>query len=288
MPKTKSKTSSKEKTDKKNKPFITTYTTLEQTGHECTEHMSKNKADLIMNPINAQKLITKTLVNISEVDETYESDEEENDKSLDEEENQSENGEESVNPDEMMEESDNDSDDEESKDEEYDLNVITKDYAKTYLLPVSDKPPSMQELVKMVEGSSPSDMTTVGAQKINKERESVFEEYSKLLAPHHLPVTESDNYELKATKYVLPLTLKMKSPKYGNYKFNNARALVAVLKAMQIVSKEIYLAPVLETSDSKILVNPTQIPIEENALKQYMMTPTNTRTRVFITKIIKK
>jgi hypothetical protein len=283
MPKSKNRTSPKRKTGaKKNKSHITTYTTMEDIGRECSENMSNHKADLIMNPIDLTKGVSKTLNDISEEDEEVYSKDNESVQSTNSETETSDN--ESENANESMEESD----EEDSEDDEYDLNAITKDYANTYLLPVTDKPPSMQELVKMVQGTNPSDMTIVGEQKITKERLAVFEEHSKRLAPHHLPATESTNYDLKPTKYVLPLTLKMKSPKYGNYKFNNSRALVALLKAMQIVSPEIYIAPVLENSEEKILVNPLQIPTEENELKNYMMAPMITRTRVFITKIIVK
>jgi hypothetical protein len=161
--------------------------------------------------------------------------------------------------------------------ENEDVSLFTKEYAKR----------SMQTLVNLVQNSNDNDgWTEVQDVKHNKYKQAVREVYSRQFAPRNLPEHDGSKKEIRPTKLVLPVTFQIKPPKKGKFRYKNSRALLAILQALQLVSHDIYLGPLKADTDTKLLVNPDDVPDNESELKHYTMTPFISQTRVFSTKLM--
>jgi hypothetical protein len=110
---------------------------------------------------------------------------------------------------------------------------------------------------------------------------------SQLWLPKSLPDESNEEEQTKqsATKYVLPMTIKISRPKSIRQPVHPARALVSVLSAMQNEYQDTYLAP-LQKDAEKIILNPTDIPIDETKLNKYIEKPGLIKEKIFLIRIV--
>jgi hypothetical protein len=113
---------------------------------------------------------------------------------------------------------------------------------------------------------------TVGEKQKEKQKNAVHEETSLRYLPRYLlPGCRSDKPVVKTTK-IIPLIIKLRPPEDNKQHPHKTRIVAAVLRALQTIYSDTYLATVHEDHNIKDLIsNPDSIPIEEHKLENYLI-----------------
>jgi hypothetical protein len=77
-----------------------------------------------------------------------------------------------------------------------------------------------------------------------RESNNIFEEKSQKFLPINLPLFELEIHTTSVTKFVIPVTISIKSHKDYPYGLKMSRLLVAMLKAIQMAYQDSYIGPI--------------------------------------------
>jgi hypothetical protein len=164
------------------------------------------------------------------------------------------------------------------------------DAPKIYL-PTKQK---MLEKVKLNQKQPPptnddtivDDWNIVGIKNLERDKRLSFQEHSNLFAPICLPLFESEIFTDSPTTNIIPISLHIKTPKNGKIGFKNSRVLVAMIKIFQLTHQDTYIAPIDKKSTHPRLAHYSQVPMDTERLKQYMLDPVLGPGNIYSTKII--
>jgi hypothetical protein len=114
----------------------------------------------------------------------------------------------------------------------------------------------------------------IGDKKAEEQLLDIYEVQSDRWLPRNLPRTTrvNDNTIISKTTKVLPISIKMTSPKSTRQQVQVTRLLLAVLGAMQQQFKDTYIAPIV-IEKAPIITSLVDIPTDESLLQHYIEWP---------------
>jgi hypothetical protein len=119
-----------------------------------------------------------------------------------------------------------------------------------------------------------------------KEKKHTSDEVSTRFLPVNLPLFESEIHNTTPTKYVLPITITIKSKRNSNHTYKGTRLLVALSKAFQMAYQDSYIGPLNTGSRLQLIAHHEQVPMEQSKLHKYMMDTMVGINKTYSTKII--
>ena len=124
---------------------------------------------------------------------------------------------------------------------------------------------------------------------LSKEKKREFQAVHKTTSQRYLPKNIMQQTELEATvqketKYVIPISIRMKPKRYSRATIKAARVVIAVLNAMQKVFPETKLGQIDDNKATPI-TQAIQIPTNDMALKKYLAISTDEKPGLFFGKI---
>jgi hypothetical protein len=126
---------------------------------------------------------------------------------------------------------------------------------------------------------------------VSKEKKREFHATHDLISQKYLPrniiqLTEPilTNDDMK-TKYVIPLSIRMKTKKNSRATIRPSRVVVAILNSMKKVFPETNIGPLIDNQNLPNINNATEVPTSDNKLKHYLATPINGTNNMFFGKI---
>jgi hypothetical protein len=137
-----------------------------------------------------------------------------------------------------------------------------------------------------VDTTEEEEFTTVVARQVGKERKMANEEYSQRFIPILLPKPIKQTEPPIKTYKVMPLTVNILAPHNGRYGFKKPRLLIALLRALQLVDKHTYYAPIDPLSNEPNIVTTENFPVEESELQHYVIQSTTGRNNNYVVKVV--
>jgi hypothetical protein len=126
---------------------------------------------------------------------------------------------------------------------------------------------------------------------VSKEKKREFHATHDLVSQKYLPrniiqLTDPvNNDEETKTKYVIPLSIRLKTKKNSRATIRSSRVIVAVLNSMKKVFSETNIGPLVENQGFNHIRNANEVPTSDNKLKNYLATPINGTNNMFFGKI---
>jgi ribosomal protein L31E len=120
-----------------------------------------------------------------------------------------------------------------------------------------------------------------------RELQATHETVSHRYLPKTIPqMIETENdHETDKTKYVIPLTIKMRKKRNSRATIRSSRVIVAFLNSMQKVHQETKIGPSVVNNGAKIISRSRDVPTNEIKLKQYLTTPLKETNGIFMGKV---
>jgi hypothetical protein len=133
------------------------------------------------------------------------------------------------------------------------------------------------------------DFEVEGKKELERDYNTIHEDISRVWLPRSLPDEhEEKDIPIAATKYTMPVTIKITQSKIGRKNFQKQRVLVAILRLFQSVQPETYISPLIDDGTAKDLVIPEEVPLDDRLFRKYMDKATTGSRTMFAAKFVIK
>jgi hypothetical protein len=126
----------------------------------------------------------------------------------------------------------------------------------------------------------------IGMKHHLQDQKQTMQNTSTKFLPVNLPPFESVVEEESKTKYIIPITVTIKTPRNMKLAFKSSRMVVAMLKALQMTYQDTYIGSIHGDNNEKKLTHHSQVPLDDKILKKYMLHPVSGLKSSYSIKII--
>jgi hypothetical protein len=119
-----------------------------------------------------------------------------------------------------------------------------------------------------------------------REHRNTFEEVSNKFLPINLPLFESEVYDKSDTKYIIPITVNIRTKRGNPQSIKNSRLLVAILTALQMAFQDTYIGELSGNISAPTIAHHLNVPLDDKSVKKYMMEPESGMNNTISTKIV--
>jgi hypothetical protein len=171
------------------------------------------------------------------------------------------------------------------------VEVVKVTNSNVFIEVVDKKKKGMMSLKNVVKKSNVDeyDFDIEGKKELERDYNTIHEDISRIWLPRKLPEEyEREDTPIVATKYTMPVTIRMFQAKGGRKNFHKQRILVALMKILQTVQPETYISPLVDDGTVKDLVIPEEVPLDDRLFRKYMEKAVTGSRMLFVGKVVIK